>query len=38
MALAAMASQGEPLDGAAERYRPLMAEEINHSLAGARFA
>jgi iron uptake system component EfeO len=30
------ASQAEPLDGAAERYRPLMAEEIDHSLAGAR--
>ena len=34
--LAAMASQAEPLDTAAERYRPLMAEEIDHSLAGAR--
>ena len=34
--LAAMGSQAEPLDTAAERYRPLMAEEIDHSLAGAR--
>jgi iron uptake system component EfeO len=35
-ALAALASQAEPLAAAAERYRPLMAEEIDHSLAGAR--
>ena len=35
-ALVAPASQAEPLDAAAERYRPLMAEEIDHSLAGAR--
>jgi iron uptake system component EfeO len=35
-ALAALATQGEPLDAAAERYRPLMVEEIDRSLAGAR--
>ncbi len=36
MTLAPTASPAEPLDGAAERYRPLMTEEIDHSLAGAR--
>ncbi len=36
MALGALASHAEPLEAAAERYRPLMAEEIDHSLAGAR--
>jgi hypothetical protein len=34
-ALAALASRAEPLDAAAERYRPLMPVEIDHSLAGA---
>jgi iron uptake system EfeUOB component EfeO/EfeM len=35
-AFIAGAGQSEPLDGAAERYRPLMAEEIDRSLTGAR--
>jgi iron uptake system component EfeO len=34
--LTAGAAQSEPLDAAAERYRPLMAEEIDRSLTGAR--
>ena len=29
-------AESDPLDAAAERYRPLMAEEIDRSLAGAR--
>src|SRR5262249_37478566 len=29
-------ARSQSLDAAAERYRPLMAEEIEHSLAGAR--
>ena len=29
-------TEAEPPESAAERYRPLMVEEINHSLAGAR--
>jgi iron uptake system component EfeO len=33
---AATAAEAEPPDAAAERYRPLMVEEIDHSLAGAR--
>jgi len=36
MTLAPSASPAEPLDGAAESYRPLITEEIDHSLAGAR--
>ena len=36
VALAAVTVQAGSLDAAAERYRPLMAEEIDHSLAGAR--
>ena len=34
--LAAGRAQSEPLEIAVERYRPLMAEEIDRSLAGAR--
>jgi iron uptake system component EfeO len=34
--LAAGAARGEPLDAAAGRYRPLMTEEIDRSLAGAQ--
>jgi iron uptake system component EfeO len=34
--LAAVTVEAGSLDAAAERYRPLMAEEIDHSLAGAR--
>jgi iron uptake system component EfeO len=32
----AAAAPAEPLDAAAEQYRPLMTEEIDHALAGAR--
>jgi iron uptake system component EfeO len=34
--LAAAPAQGEPLEAEAERYRPLMADEIDRSLTGAR--
>jgi len=36
MTLAPSASPAEPLDGAGVSYRPLITEEIDHSLAGAR--